>query len=103
MNEWDWWKRSQWCSHCNRDITYFGHAPDCPECIAAVPDVEQQIAEAVAAEREALVFCLETRAAEYHELTMSSGYLSDTVRAAYMEEAYREVIDTVRARAGEGE
>jgi len=54
MNELNQWTRPQWCEHCNRDVTYFGHAPDCPEydSVALIP-VEQRIAEAVAAEREA--------------------------------------------------
>jgi hypothetical protein len=47
-----WWEWPQWCSHCNRDVTYFGHASDCPDYITHAV-WGSRITEAVAAEREA--------------------------------------------------
>lgn len=58
--EFRWCERPQWCNHCYADVTVFGHQPDCPDYVELIEpaDVERRIAEAVAAEREALLEAL---------------------------------------------
>ncbi|HUW08288.1 MAG TPA: hypothetical protein VM537_01090 [Anaerolineae bacterium] len=72
---------------------------ECPECIAAQPDVEQRIAEAVAAEREAcrlLCNAIAMREAQYEPPgDIPQAFVTARVRIA------NECAAAIRARTGE--
>ena len=111
MSELEWWEKPQWCSHCNRDVTYFGHASDCADYISP-NHVQQRIDDAVAAEREAccavnaklLEACeaLVVRIDEWMALDMPCP-LCDGYVPHFDDCPYTFAAAAIRVRTGEGE
>ena len=60
--------------------------------------LEAEIAEAVVAEREALLDWIQEQAAECDRIAQGSGYLEDTDHAASMAVAYLKVAEHILAR-----
>lgn len=69
---------------------------ECPKCVAAQPDVEQRIAEAVAIEKERCVLIAETKGQQYKGIERYNPLWHYGYSAAA-----KEIVEAIRTRGGE--